>query len=126
IVAVVDTNNSPDSIDYVIPGNDDAIRSIALYAKVAADTIIEARQSISQQLGDIVDEFVELDDAGQVVSAGMSDGADQEALRKVVRKKAVAKKPARKAPRGPLEGSTPAPDPEVPIAQAQIETTSEE
>ncbi|MGH8612289.1 MAG: 30S ribosomal protein S2 [Gammaproteobacteria bacterium] len=125
LVAVVDTNNSPDSIDYVIPGNDDAIRSIALYAKVAADTIIEGRQAIPQQLGDMVDEFVELDDAGRVVSEGMSDGADHEGLRKVVRKKAVAKKPVKKVPQG-LEEGTPTPDPEVPITQAQVETTSEE
>lgn len=125
IVAVVDTNNSPDNIDYVIPGNDDAIRSIALYAKIAADTIIEGRQSIPQRLGDSVDEFVELDDAGQVVSGGMS-GADDEALRKVVRKRAVAKKPAKKAPKGLTEEGTPVPDPEVPITQAKVETTSEE
>ncbi|MGH6636040.1 MAG: 30S ribosomal protein S2, partial [Gammaproteobacteria bacterium] len=123
IVAVVDTNNSPDGIDYVIPGNDDAIRSIALYAKVAADTIIEGRQ-IPQQLGNVVDDFVELDDAGKVVSAGMSDGADHEASRKVVRKKAGAKKPDKKAPRELMEGGTPVPDPEAPT-QAKVETTSE-
>ncbi|MGH8658367.1 MAG: 30S ribosomal protein S2 [Gammaproteobacteria bacterium] len=119
IVAVVDTNNSPDTIDYVIPGNDDAIRSIALYAKIAADTIIEGRQSIPQQLGDVVDDFVELDDAGKVVSEGINDGADHEALRKVVRKRAVAKKPDRKAPAS-------VPDPEAPITQAKVETTNEE
>ncbi len=126
IVAVVDTNNSPDRIDYVIPGNDDAIRSIALYAKVAADTIIEGRQSIPQQLGGVVDEFVELDDAGRVVSTGMADGASEGAPRKVARKKTAAKKPARKAPEGPMEGNPPAPDPEAPEAQAQVEKTSEE
>lgn len=122
IVAVVDTNNSPDRIDYVIPGNDDAIRSIALYAKVAADTIIEGRQSIPQQLADVVDEFVELDDAGREVSTGMANGASEGVLRKVARKKTAAKK----APEGPMEGSTPAPDREAPEAQAQVENTSEE
>ncbi len=126
IVAVVDTNNSPDRIDYVIPGNDDAIRSIALYAKVAADTIIEGRQSIPQQLADVVDEFVELDDAGRVVSTGMANGASEGVLRKVARKKTAAKKPAKKAPEGPMKGSTPAPDREAPEAQAQVENTSEE
>jgi len=126
IVAVVDTNNSPDRIDYVIPGNDDAIRSIALYAKVAADTIIEGRQSIPQQLADVVDEFVELDDAGRVVSTGMADGASEGVPRKVARKKTAAKKAVRKVSEGPMEGSTPAPDPEAPEAQAQVEKTSEE
>jgi small subunit ribosomal protein S2 len=117
IVAVVDTNNSPDNIDYVIPGNDDAIRSIALYAKVAADTIIESRQSIPQRFEDIGDEFVELDDAGRVVT-GENEAASDEALRKVMRKKALAKKSPRKASQGPAEESgRTLPDPEeVPVA----------
>src|SRR3989344_1251737 len=46
VVGVVDSNNSPDGIDYIVPGNDDAIRSIRLYAKGIADTIIESRQSV--------------------------------------------------------------------------------
>ncbi|GIX22612.1 MAG: 30S ribosomal protein S2 [Gammaproteobacteria bacterium] len=45
IVAVVDTNNPVDGIDYVIPGNDDAIRAIELYVSSAADAILEGRQS---------------------------------------------------------------------------------
>ncbi len=43
IVAVVDTNNCPDGIDYVIPGNDDAIRAIQLYVTAVADAIIEGK-----------------------------------------------------------------------------------
>jgi len=43
VVAVVDSNNSPEGIDYVIPGNDDAMRAIQLYVAAVADTIIEAR-----------------------------------------------------------------------------------
>jgi small subunit ribosomal protein S2 len=42
VIGVVDTNNSPDSLDYIVPGNDDAIRAIQLYTTVAADTIAEA------------------------------------------------------------------------------------
>ena len=45
VVGVVDTNNDPDGVDYVIPGNDDALRSIQLYVRGAADAIIEGRQS---------------------------------------------------------------------------------
>ena len=45
VVAVVDTNHSPDGIDYVIPGNDDAIRSIELYVQAAAEAILEGRAS---------------------------------------------------------------------------------
>lgn len=46
IVGVVDTNNSPDNIDYIIPGNDDSIRAIKLYLQGIADAIVEARKSI--------------------------------------------------------------------------------
>ena len=49
VVGVVDTNNRPDGVDYVIPGNDDAIRAIQLYLREAADAIITGRQSA--QLG---------------------------------------------------------------------------
>lgn len=44
VVAIVDTNSDPDRIDYIIPGNDDAIRSIELITKVVADSILEGRQ----------------------------------------------------------------------------------
>ncbi len=45
VIAVVDTNCVPDGVDYVIPGNDDAIRAIELYTNALADTIIEARSA---------------------------------------------------------------------------------
>ena len=44
VVAIVDTNCDPDDADYVIPGNDDAIRAIRLYASVLADAVLESRQ----------------------------------------------------------------------------------
>ena len=44
IVGIVDTNCDPDEVDYVIPGNDDAIRSIKLIAGAMADAVIEARE----------------------------------------------------------------------------------
>jgi len=47
IVAIVDTNCDPDEIDYVIPGNDDAIRAVKLLAAKMADAVIEARQGES-------------------------------------------------------------------------------
>lgn len=62
VVGVVDSNNSPDGVDYVIPGNDDAIRSIRLYAKTAADAILDARPSVN--LSGEGDDFVELDASG--------------------------------------------------------------
>ena len=47
IVAIVDTNCDPDEIDYVIPGNDDAIRAVRLLSSVIADAVIEGRQGES-------------------------------------------------------------------------------
>ncbi|MBV8784860.1 MAG: 30S ribosomal protein S2, partial [Gammaproteobacteria bacterium] len=63
VVAIVDTNCSPDGIDYVIPGNDDAMRAIQLYAAGIADAVLEGKESVPQvAVGE--DEFVELDEAG--------------------------------------------------------------
>ena len=68
VVGVVDSNNSPVGVDYVIPGNDDAIRSIRLYTKAIADAIITGKDSVAH-LGDggDKDEFVELDAEGAPV-----------------------------------------------------------
>ncbi|MBX9609254.1 MAG: 30S ribosomal protein S2 [Gammaproteobacteria bacterium] len=62
IVAIVDTNNTPDGVDYVIPGNDDAIRAINLYAKAVADAVLDARLTVSDAASGAADEFVELDE----------------------------------------------------------------
>jgi small subunit ribosomal protein S2 len=63
IVAIVDTNCSPDGVDYVIPGNDDAMRAIQLYAAGVADAVLEGKESVPQvAVGE--DEFVELDESG--------------------------------------------------------------
>jgi small subunit ribosomal protein S2 len=47
VIGVVDTNNSIKNIDYIIPGNDDAIRSITLYAESMADAILDAKGSLT-------------------------------------------------------------------------------
>jgi small subunit ribosomal protein S2 len=63
VVAVVDTNCAPDNVDYVIPGNDDAMRAIHLYATGIADAVIEGRSAApAVVVGE--DEFVELDENG--------------------------------------------------------------
>jgi small subunit ribosomal protein S2 len=59
IIGVVDTNNSLDKIDYVIPGNDDAMRAIQLYVTAAADAINEGRLT-ARASGGATDEFVEV------------------------------------------------------------------
>jgi small subunit ribosomal protein S2 len=55
VVAVVDTNSSPDGVDYVIPGNDDAIRAIQLYVTAAADAIVEAKNAVTVAGDDFVE-----------------------------------------------------------------------
>jgi small subunit ribosomal protein S2 len=63
VIAVVDTNCRPDDVDYVIPGNDDAMRAISLYASAMADSVIDGKSAVPQvNVGE--DEFVELDEAG--------------------------------------------------------------
>jgi small subunit ribosomal protein S2 len=46
VVGIVDTNNSPDNVDYIVPGNDDSMRAIKLYARLVAEAILEGKQSI--------------------------------------------------------------------------------
>ncbi|HEX4299806.1 MAG TPA: 30S ribosomal protein S2 [Gammaproteobacteria bacterium] len=65
IVGIVDTNNSPDGIDYIIPGNDDAIRAVQLYAEGLADAVLAGREAMPQMGGSEEDEFVELDESGR-------------------------------------------------------------
>jgi small subunit ribosomal protein S2 len=65
VVAIVDSNNSPYGVDYVIPGNDDAIRAIQLYAAAVAEAVQNAKVSS----GSADDEFVEVADAGEAGEA---------------------------------------------------------
>ena len=83
VVAVVDTNCSPDDVDYVIPGNDDAMKAIGLYAVLVADAVLDGKASLPEvALGE--DEFVELDEDGKP-------------RRSTGRKKKTSRKPAKKA-----------------------------
>ena len=96
VVAIIDTNCSPDGIDYVIPGNDDAMRAIELYAAMVADAVIDGKASLPEvALGE--DEFVELDAEGNIKkSTGRKKKSGKKAA---VKKKATVKKApaARKA-----------------------------
>ena len=66
IVAVVDTNHSPEGIAWIIPGNDDSSRAIRLYARGVADAVLEGKSSAMQEIVQTGDEFVEVaeDSAG--------------------------------------------------------------
>jgi small subunit ribosomal protein S2 len=60
VIGVVDTNNSPDGVDYVIPGNDDSIKSIELYARLVADTILATKESVAREATGKLDEYLEV------------------------------------------------------------------
>ncbi|WP_353234434.1 30S ribosomal protein S2 [Diaphorobacter ruginosibacter] len=68
LIGVVDSNHSPEGIDYVIPGNDDSAKAVALYARGIADAILEGRANAVNEVVKAVsaegsDEFVEVDEA---------------------------------------------------------------
>ena len=103
VIAIVDTNCSPDNIDYVIPGNDDAIRSIRLYAQLAAEAVLEGRASTPQV--DVDDEFIELDAEGNPIkrkAPKAKPDAKKDAPKKVS-KKVVARKVPVAAPEAEAE-----------------------
>ena len=90
VVAIVDTNCTPDGIDYVIPGNDDAMRAIQLYAAGIADAVLEGKQSVpAVAAGE--DEFVELDEAG---NPRKKSARSRQRPQAAVRKKAPARRRA--------------------------------
>jgi len=127
VIAVVDTNCSPENIDYVIPGNDDAIRSIRLYAQLAADAVLEGRASAPQV--EVDDEFVELDAEGNPVKrkAAKAKPEPKKATRKKVAKKVVARKaPAAPAAAPDAAEASPEAAAEAVVDEAVAEAVAEE
>ena len=118
VVGIVDTNSDPDGVDHIIPGNDDSIRAIKLYAASVADSILEGKAQAATVSSK--DEFVEVDaksapEAEPIAEAATPEAAAPEAAapevvaepaaeekpaaKKAPAKKAAAKKPAaKKAP----------------------------
>jgi small subunit ribosomal protein S2 len=89
VVAVVDTNGSPLGIDYIIPGNDDAIRAIKLYLGSASAAILEGRAATLQMQGE-ADEFVEVDESG-APSQAKAPGKKAAAKKVAVKRKGAGK-----------------------------------
>ena len=87
LVGLVDTNCDPSDIDYVIPGNDDAIRSVKLIASAIADAIIEAREGVSMKT-------VENEEGATDMAAALTDDKALEEAK--AEEGVVEKKPARK------------------------------
>ncbi|TDJ18176.1 MAG: 30S ribosomal protein S2 [Gammaproteobacteria bacterium] len=98
VIGVVDSNNNPSDIDYIIPGNDDAIRSIRLYAKGIADAILDSRAAIAHMDAGQEDDFVELDESGEpiILEAAAKFVSKKPVVKKKVSKKRTIKKKAAK------------------------------
>jgi len=70
VVAVVDTNHSPDGVDYVIPGNDDSSRAIRLYARGVADAVLQGRSQVQLEIIEAGnEEFIEIEEEGDQAEA---------------------------------------------------------
>ena len=115
VVAIVDTNCSPEGVDYVIPGNDDAMRAIELYAALVADAVLDGKASLPEvALGD--DDFVELDEEGNVKKTRAKKKPAKKAAKKKTTKKVVSTKAlAKKADDKAAESS----DEDKPAAEAE-------
>tara|TARA_B100000686_G_scaffold43558_1_gene45813 strand:+ start:17697 stop:18608 length:912 start_codon:yes stop_codon:yes gene_type:complete len=82
VVGVCDTNSSPEGIDYLIPGNDDAIRAIRLYLQEAANAVLDARAAAAPILQGDADDYVEVsNESGDTatVTAGLTSAASSKA-----------------------------------------------
>ena len=75
VIGIVDTNNTPEGVSYVIPGNDDSLRSIQLYTKCVSDCVLEARGTNPEIVAE--DEFVEIEE-----TTAVSIPADEESEEK--------------------------------------------
>jgi small subunit ribosomal protein S2 len=88
IIGIVDTNCDPDEIDYVIPGNDDAIRAVKLLASKIADAVIEANQGESMAAAESAGEAnVDMEDAVEEIeiNAEAIDAAEEVVLESEVK-----------------------------------------
>lgn len=93
MVGLVDTNGNPDNIDYVIPGNDDAIRSVKLIASAIADAVIEAKEGVSLKKEETQDEDIDIEKALAETKPNLEIAEAGEENRS---KKPAKKKPAKK------------------------------
>ncbi|MEM9689400.1 MAG: 30S ribosomal protein S2 [Pseudomonadota bacterium] len=124
VVAIVDTNCSPDGVDYVIPGNDDAMRAIELYTMLVADAALDGKASVPEvALGE--DEFVELDAEGRPTKkAAAKKKAAKKTTKKAAAKKKAAKAKSDEAAEEPVKAE-PEADAEAPV-EAAAEAPAEE
>ena len=102
VVGIVDTNSDPDGVDHIIPGNDDSIRAIKLYAASVADAILEGKSQAAVVTSK--DEFVEVDEkpakeakVKKAPSAKKEAVAEEAVVEEVVAEEAVTEAPVKQA-----------------------------
>jgi len=89
VVGIVDTNNSPQGCDYVIPGNDDSTRAIELYVKGLADAVLEGRTSAGGEVA--VDEFIAVDEDNSAMG-DVDKGRKQPTVKKAPKRVSIKQK----------------------------------
>jgi small subunit ribosomal protein S2 len=77
VIGIVDTNSDPDGVDYVIPGNDDAIRAIKLYVSAVADAVIAGKAAVGEVV--TADEFVEVTESEAEPAPEVTEASAEEA-----------------------------------------------
>ncbi|WP_416224109.1 30S ribosomal protein S2 [Thiohalophilus sp.] len=125
VIGVVDTNNSPDNIDYVIPGNDDAIRAITLYNQGVSAAVLEGKASTAHIGEGADDDFVELDEEGEVNPASKKKTAKKKTADKkktAAKKKTVAKKTTAKTTTSEASSTGEAESTETEAASAEADS----
>ena len=104
VVAIVDTNSNPDNVDYLIPGNDDAIRSVRLFLSSFADAILEAKGQNNEVGSDFVEVAEEAEPEPESVSEPSAEGA--EAHTSVSEEAAATEAPSAEEAATPSEADT--------------------
>jgi small subunit ribosomal protein S2 len=132
VFGVVDSNTDPAGVDYVIPGNDDAIRAIRLYVTAFADAVAEGKANVATDVDP--DEFVEVDEPtaapkaeiSEAVAASVNEAfaAEDEAKAAEAEAQATAEAPVEATPE-PSPELTPEPTPEPTEETAPAETQAE-
>jgi len=114
VVGVVDTNNSPDNVDYIIPGNDDSMRAIKLYTQMVADAILEGKANIAGPI----------DSDAELIELESEDAVPPKAPVKVSAKKAAA--PAEEAEAESVEAEAESVEAEAESVEAEAESVEAE
>ncbi len=136
IVGLVDTNCDPDEIDYIIPGNDDAIRSCALIIRVMADAVAEGRQLLTEAEMKAAGERKAAEEAAIAEAVKAAEAEAEAVTAAAAAAHASGEKPPESASKGAQpKGSRPAPKKrpaskpaprQEPVAQAQAEVAAGE